>query len=153
LLNPDYRDMLSALSEEGVEFLLVGGYALAAHGLPRATGDLDVWVNPTSANARRTWCALARFGAPLDQVNEGDFATCGIVFQIGVVPRRVDVITSIEGVNFGEAWPKRIQVELEGLKIPVIGREDFIRNKRALGRAQDVADVARLEEAADESDG
>jgi hypothetical protein len=143
--------MLSALNEEGVEFLLVGGYALAAHGLPRATGDLDVWVNPTSANARRTWRALARFGAPLDQVSEDDFATGGIIFQIGVVPRRIDVITSIEGVNFGEAWPKRIQVELEGLKIPVIGREEFIRNKRSLGRAQDLADVARLEEAAEGS--
>lgn len=153
MLNPDYRDMLSALSEEGVEFLLVGGYALAAHGLPRATGDLDVWVNPTSANARRTFRALARFGAPLDQVSEDDFATGGIVFQIGVVPRRIDVITSIEGVSFGEAWPKRIQVELEGLEIPVIGREEFIRNKRALGRAQDLADVSRLEEAAEESDG
>ena len=153
MLNPDYRDMLSALSEERVEFLLVGGYALAAHGLLRATGDLDVWVNPTSANAHRTWRALVSFGAPLDQVNEGDFAAPGLVFQIGVVPRRVDVVTSVDGVDFEEAWPKRIHVELEGLKIPVIGREEFIRNKRALGRAQDLADVARLEELAKDSEG
>lgn len=85
-------------------------------------------------------------------MTEDDFAARGIIFQIGVVPRRIDVITSVEGVEFGEAWPKRIQVELEGLQIPVIGREDFIRYKRSLGGAQDLAGVARLEEEAEESD-
>ena len=146
MLNPDYRDILSALSAEGVEFLLVGGYALAAHGLPRATGDLDIWVHPRSANARRTWRALARFGAPLDQVTEDDFATEGLIFQIGVVPRRIDIITSLEALSFADAWSNRIQVEIDGIQIPVLGRDDFIRNKRAAGRPQDLADVARLEE-------
>jgi hypothetical protein len=146
LLNPDYRDMLSALNAEGVEFLLVDGYALAAHGLPRATGDLDIWVSPSPDNALRTWRALARFGAPLDQVTEDDFATEGLIFQIGVVPCRIDIITSLEALSFADAWSNRIQVEIDGIQIPVMGRDDFIRNKRAAGRPQDLADIARLEE-------
>jgi hypothetical protein len=146
LLNPDYRDMLSALNAEGVEYLLVGGYALAAHGLPRATGDLDIWVCPSPENARRTWRALAKFGAPLDQVTEDDFATEGLIFQIGVVPCRIDIITSLEALSFADAWSNRIRVEIEGIEIPVLGRDDFIRNKRLAGRPQDLADIARLEE-------
>ena len=144
--------MLSALSEEKVEFLLIGAYALAVHGLPRATGDLDLWIHPTPENAQRTEKALVRFGAPLDQMTENDFVTRGIIFQIGVVPCRIDIITSVEGVEFEQAWLNRMQVEIEGLQVPVIGREDLIRNKRALGRPQDLADVARLEEGNPESE-
>lgn len=97
MLNPDYRDMLSAFCEERVEFLLVGAYAVAAHGFPRATGDMDLWIRPTVENARRSWRALARFGAPLDNVTEEDLRTPGIVLQIGVAPRRIDVMTAIDG--------------------------------------------------------
>ncbi len=144
MLNPDFRDMLSTFGDEQVEYLVVGAYALAAHGRPRATGDLDLWVRPTAANAARVWRALARFGAPLEGLSQSDFAAEGTV-EIGVAPRRVDVLTSIDGVSFDEAWPARLQVEVEGLRLPVIGREHLIRNKRASGRPQDLADAAWLE--------
>jgi hypothetical protein len=141
MLNPDYRDMLSALSEEGVEFLVVGAFALAAHGLPRATGDIDIWVRRSEDNARRIWRALQRFGAPLHEVTTQDFALPDLVFQIGVAPRRIDLLTFIDGVDFDEAWPHRITAELEGLRIPVIGRDHLIQNKRASGRPKDLHDL------------
>jgi hypothetical protein len=144
LLNPDYREMLSLFGEEKVEYLLVGAYALAAHGLPRATGDMDVWINPSRANADRVWNALSRFGAPLEDVDKEELETAGMVFQIGVAPRRIDLMTSIEGVEFSDAWGKHIVVEVEGLELNVISREHLIANKKALGRAQDLVDLDRL---------
>jgi hypothetical protein len=147
VLNPDYRDMLSAFCEHKVDFLLVGAYALAAHGLPRATGDLDLWVRPTPENAHRVWTALAAFGAPMRDLSEADLSRGNLVFQIGVVPRRIDVLTAIDGVDFEAAWQGRIEANIEGLTIPILGRDDLIRNKKASGRPQDIADVSRLEEA------
>ncbi len=146
MLNPDFRDMLSAFSEKAVEYLLVGAYALAVHGVPRATGDLDVWVRPGEDNARRVRSALAQFGAPLGDLTECDFVTPGTVFQIGVAPNRIDVLTSIDGVTFEDAWPARLIVRIEGLEVPVLARHHLIRNKKTSGRPQDLADVARLEE-------
>jgi hypothetical protein len=145
MLNPDFRDMLSALSAEGVEFLLVGAYALAAHGAPRATGDLDIWVRPAPDNARKIMRALTAFGAPMTDIAEEDFARPDTVVQLGVAPRRIDILTGIDGVTFDDAWPNRVRLAMEGIDIEVIGREDFIRNKTASGRPQDLADVARLE--------
>jgi hypothetical protein len=146
LLNPDFRDMLSAFSDRRVEYLLVGGYALAAHGLPRATGDLDLWIRPTPDNARRAMSALKDFGAPLMDLREEDLCTPGTVFQIGVAPCRVDLLTAIDGVTFDEAWPNREAIEIENLRVLLLGRNDLIRNKKASGRSQDLADIARLEE-------
>ena len=146
MLNRDYREMLSALCGRGVEFLLVGGYALAVHGVVRATGDLDLWIRPTPENARRAWLALEDFGAPLHDLTEEDLRTVDVVFQIGVVPRRIDVLTGIEGVAFETAWEARVEVTIDGIGIPVLGRDDLIRNKRASDRPQDKADVARLEQ-------
>ena len=145
LLNPDFRDMLSALCEENAEFLIVGAYALAAYGLPRATGDIDIWIRCSEENAERIWRVLIRFGAPLRDVKMNDFSTPGIFFQIGVVPNRIDILTSIEGVEFDEAWPHRKEIEIEGLKIAVIGRTHLLKNKKAVGRPQDLADIAWLE--------
>lgn len=145
MLNPDYRDMLSAFEDAGVEYLLVGAYALAAHGQPRATGDIDLWVHPSSENAGRVMQALQTFGAPLSEVSPEDFAKPEVVFQIGVTPRRIDILTSIEGVEFAEAWKDRMEVDIEGVVVPVLSREHLIRNKRALGRTQDKADLERLE--------
>jgi hypothetical protein len=145
LLNPDFHDMLSALCGEGAEFLLVGAYALAAHGLPRATGDLDIWIRPSAGNAARVWRALERFGAPLGGLTPVDLNTPDLVFQIGVAPRRIDILTSIDAVQFDEAWPDRQVLEVEGLTIGVIGRSHLIQNKKAVGRPQDLADVAWLE--------
>lgn len=145
MLNPDFRDMLSALSEEGVEFLLVGAFALAAHGLPRATGDIDIWVRRSEINARRIWRALNTFGAPRHGLTVDDLVTPDVVFQIGVAPRRIDILTSIGGVTFEDAWPQRLMVDMEGLSVPVIGRMHLIQNKRAAARPKDLADLAWLE--------
>src|SRR5436853_7042411 len=104
LLNPDFHDILSAFGNTGVEFLLVGAYALAAHGLPRATGDIDLWVRCSKENAVRVLTALTRFGASVRDLTEADFTTPGMVVQIGVTPRRIDILTAIDGVEFNEAW-------------------------------------------------
>ena len=145
MLNPDFRDMLSLLYDGGVEFLLVGAYALAAHGLPRATGDMDIWIRCSEENAERVWKALQRFGAPLAGLTRDDLKTPDLVFQIGVAPRRIDILTSIDGVQFDEAWSNREVIAVEGLRISVIGRAHLIQNKKAVGRPQDLADVAWLE--------
>jgi hypothetical protein len=144
-VNRDFAEMLSALSEAGAEFLVVGAHALAAHGIPRATGDLDVWVKPTRANAERVLAALAVFGAPLGDLTLDDLTKPDTVFQIGVVPCRVDILTGLSGVEFEEAWPRRIVLDLDGTQVPVIGREDLVRNKRATGRPRDLADIERLD--------
>lgn len=144
MLNPDYRDMLSAFADAGVEYLVIGAYALAAHGHPRATGDLDLWVRPTPDNAEQVMTALSAFGAPLMEMSREDFETPDTVFQIGVSPRRIDILTTIEGVRFDDAWPGRVEIEVEDVPVSVIGREHFIQNKEALGRPQDRADVERL---------
>jgi hypothetical protein len=142
----DFAEMLSALSEAGVEFLVVGAHALAAHGAPRATGDLDVWVNPTPANAHRVIRALTAFGAPLHDLTLDDLIKSDTVFQIGVPPSRVDILTGITGVPFDEAWPRRVALDVEGTAVLVISREDFIRNKRATGRPKDLVDIQALED-------
>jgi hypothetical protein len=145
-MNSDFSDMLSALSAEGVEYLLIGAYAMAVHGFPRATGDIDVWVRPSPDNADRVIRALTRFGAPLGELQAADLAGEGTVFQIGVAPNRVDVMTAIDGVTFDEAWPRRHTRTIEGVTLSVISRDDLIRNKRATGRARDRVDAEQLEE-------
>lgn len=144
-MNPDFSDMLSALSDEGVEYLLIGAYAMAVHGVPRATGDIDVWVRPSPDNADRVLRALARFGAPLGSLGAVDLSGEGTVFQIGVAPNRVDVMTGIDGVSFDGAWSRRETRTIGGLDVHVIGRDDLVRNKRATGRARDLVDAEQLE--------
>lgn len=145
MLNPDFKDMLSALSAAEADYLVVGAYALAAHGFPRATGDIDLWVRPTKENATRVWKAIAAFGAPTSRITVEDFSTPDIVYQIGVAPRRIDLLTSISGVKFEQAWEDRISVELDGLTVPVIGRAHLLANKRASGRPKDLADAETLD--------
>lgn len=145
-MNRDFVEMLSALSAAGVEFLIVGAHAMAAYAEPRATGDLDIWVRPSRDNATRVWAALKAFGAPLDAITKADLASDDIVFQIGVVPNRIDILTSIEAVDFEEAWLNRTRVHVMGVDVCLIGRDELIRNKRALGRTRDLADVEALEE-------
>lgn len=143
--NPDFRDLLAALNAAGAEYLIVGAHALAAHGHPRASKDLDVWVRATADNAERVYRALASFGAPLADLGVEDIATPGTVFQIGVEPVRIDIITSIDGVDFEEAWPDRVSADYGDQPVNVISRKHFIQNKTAAGRPQDVADVDALE--------
>lgn len=146
-MNSDFRDLLVCLGREEVEYVLVGAYALAFHGAPRATGDIDVLVRPTAANAERAWRALLTFGAPLAAagVEPSDFARPGTVYQIGLPPRRVDILTEISGVTFDQAWESRAMADLDGLPVAFLGREALIANKRACGRLKDLADVERLE--------
>ncbi len=146
MLNQDFKDMLSLFLEEKVDFLVVGSYALAAHGCPRATGDIDLWVRCSKANSVKVWKALARFGAPLKGVESSEFEAPGILFQIGVPPRRIDILTVMTGIIFERAWEARKTVELEGMSLPVIGKDHFVANKKAAGRPKDLADVALLEE-------
>jgi len=143
-VNRDFAEMLSALSEAGAEFLVVGAHALAAHGIPRATGDLDVWVNSTPENAARVITALKAFGAPLADLTLDDLTKPDTVFQIGVVPSRVDILSGISGVRFSDAWPRRIVVVIEGIEVPLLGRADFVANKRASGRPRDLLDIQLL---------
>jgi hypothetical protein len=145
LLNPDFRDILSAFIESKVEFLVVGGYAMAAHRLPRATKDLDLWVRPSPENAKRVLSALDAFGAPRHGLTSADLEVEGTIYQVGVPPNRVDVITVIEGVSFDEAWNARTAVEIDGLRLPVIGKTQLIANKRTVRRPQDLVDADLLE--------
>ena len=145
MLNPDFRDILSLFNEEKVEYMVVGAYALAYHGLPRATGDIDLWIRRSDENANRVWRALAKFGVPLVDFTTDDLKKPDIVFQVGIAPRRIDILTSIDGVDYDDAEPERKQAEIEGLTIPIIGRRHLLQNKKASGRPQDQADVARLE--------
>jgi predicted nucleotidyltransferase len=144
MLNKDYKEMLQCLLEENVKFLLVGAYAVAVHGFPRATKDIDFFVWATPENASSLMRALIKFGAPLDQISESDFSSEGIIFQIGNSPRRIDIITSASGVDFEQAYSNKKIVILEGLEVPVISLQDLIVNKRASGRMQDLADVEKL---------
>lgn len=146
MLLPHYRDILSELSAEGAEYLLVGAFAMAVYKIPRATGDIDLWVRPDLANARRVWTALARFGAPLGDLTVEELSKPGFFFQIGVAPIRIDILTEIDGVTFEEAWEEREFHDLEGVKVPVISRMHLLINKKAAGRPKDLADIALLEE-------
>ena len=146
LLNSDFRDILSAFCEEKVEFMVVGAYAVAAHGLPRATGDIDLWIKRSDDNADRVWTALAKFGAPLQNLSKRNFLTSDTVVQLGVTPHRIDILTQITAVNYEEADAHKTFIDLEGMMIPVIGLSHLIHNKSAVGRPQDNADVERLKQ-------
>ena len=148
-LYPDFADLLECLLQERVEFLLVGAFAVAANGVIRATSDLDIWVRPDPVNAGRVWTALARFGAPLQAhgVRISDFATAAAVYQMGLPPTRIDILTRIDGITFEEAWPGRIEADIGGLRVAFLGRRDLVRNKRASGRPKDIQDLELLRQA------
>jgi hypothetical protein len=145
-LNEDFQDLLVALAEAAVEFIVVGAYALAFHGAPRASGDIDLFVRPSVDNARRLFDALTRFGAPLASahVTATDFERPGVVYQLGLPPRRIDILTELSGVTFDEAWASRAAADLDGRPVFFIGRDALLKNKAATGRPKDLADIARL---------
>jgi len=145
-MNPDFLDLLRAFIAADVRFLIVGAYALAAHGRPRATGDLDVWINPTRSNARQVIAALREFGAPVTEISETDLASPGIVYQIGVAPGRIDILTDLTALDFDSAWENRVRMPVGDLEADFLGLQDLIANKRAIGRARDLADVEGLDQ-------
>jgi len=144
VLNKDYKEMLQLLKAADVKFLVVGAYALGAYGYPRATGDIDIWVLAAADNSEKIYKALAEFGAPLNQIDEKAFAKEGIIFQIGVAPRRIDIITKIEGVEFNSAYKNRRELDIDGMQVPFISKADLIKNKSSTGREKDRLDVQEL---------
>jgi hypothetical protein len=145
MLNEDYKDMLRSLAAENVRFILVGAYALAAHGYPRATMDIDIWVMSSPENADAVIRALSRFGAPLQNLTKEDLLTAGTIFQIGVAPRRIDIITAASGLQFEPTYRNSIPLNIEGIEVRIPSIDDLILNKKATGRTRDLADAEALE--------
>lgn len=143
--NPDFNDLLSALNEAGAEFLVVGAHAVMAYTFPRYTKDLDLWIRPSRANARRVRKALAVFGAPLADLKDEDLAVAGTIFQIGVAPNRIDILTSVEALEFSSCFERAKVASYGQIPIRILGKADLIANKRAVGRMQDLLDVQNLE--------
>jgi len=149
-LNEDFLALLSSLLDAEVKFLVIGAYAVGVHGRPRATKDLDVWVEATPDNAVRVLAALKEFGAPIGDLTAADLDHVGTGFKMGIPPRRIDILTQIEGITFEQAWPTRIEGRFAAdVACPVIGFDALVQNKRAAGRPQDLADVAALEKLRD----
>ena len=144
-LSPDFQDMIECFIEEKVRFIVVGAYAMAVHGYIRATGDIDFFVQPTDENAEKVYNALVRFGAPLAGIVQQDFATEGTVFQMGLSPFRIDIITKIEGVSFDEAWRDAVCPEGDVAKVPFLSLDQLIKNKKSTGRDKDTVDARKLE--------
>ena len=149
MVNRDYRDLFAEFNAQSVEFLVIGAYALAVHGHVRATKDLDVWVRPTSENAERVFRAVSEFSAAPDNLSVEDFATPGMIIQLGISPARVDIVTRVAGLEFESAWGNRIEAAYGDQKVFVLSRVDLITSKRAAGRPQDLVDVGALEEDGD----
>ena len=149
MLNEDYKDLLLALSAEKVKYLLVGAYALAAHGYPRATMDIDIWVKPDPANAAAVLRSLERFGAPIQNLSQKDLEKDDTVFQIGVAPRRIDILTGVSGLDFDATFSNAIEVRIDEVLLRIPSAADLIRNKRASGRTRDLADAELLENLGD----
>jgi hypothetical protein len=146
-MHSDFRELLRIFNANGVRYLVVGGYAVMEYTEPRYTKDLDLWIAPDLQNAAAVYRSLAEFGAPLGEVTPEDFAQEGNVYQIGISPVRIDILVSIEGVQFEDAWTRRVERSLGDLTVPILSREDLVRNKRAAGRPQDRIDAKRLEAA------
>jgi hypothetical protein len=143
MLNRDFKEFAELLNAEGVEYLVVGGYALAAHGHPRYTGDIDFWVRPSGDNVSRLLSVLRRFGFESLGLKAADFGPDSVI-QLGQPPRRIDLLTAIDGVEFDACWARRDQVTVDGVALPIIGLEDFATNKRSSGRLKDLADLESL---------
>jgi len=146
-VNRDFLEFLNALVRAEVRFLVVGAHAMAVHGVPRATGDLAVWVSPTPDNAERTWAALVEFGAPVDTIglSKADLTSSDLVVQLGVVPQRIDLLTSVTGLEFDQAWATRQLQRIDDVELPFLGFDSLLQNKRATARSKDLVDVEILE--------
>ena len=140
--------MLKALLESGARFLVVGAHALAVHGIPRATSDMDIWIDRDPGTCERVWQAIIRFGVAVEslEVTQEDLARPDVVVQIGLPPKRIDMLTDLTRVDFASAWAERVGQEVGGLKVPFIGRASLIQNKRVTGRLKDLADLEALAE-------
>ena len=150
MFSQDFKELLSALNENRVKYLIVGGYAVAIHAQPRATKDLDIFIEPSTENAKAVFAALAKFGAPLGDLRPEDFTDPNIFFRMGTPPQMVEILPRISGVEFDHAWEHRMEAVIDeqtGLKIFVISAEDLIANKTAFGRPYDLADADAVQTA------
>lgn len=140
----DFKEFLSLLHSEGVEYLLVGGYAVSYYGQPRATGDMDIWINPTAENAARVAGALRRFGFSDSSIAPTDFTRPDQIFRMGTPPLRIELLTGVSGLTFSDAYSRRVSAEIDGQEVWVISVPDLLANKRAAGRRKDLDDADRL---------
>lgn len=145
MLSKDFREFIESLNANEVRYLVVGGYAVALHGYPRYTKDLDIWTERSPKNAGRILDALKDFGFGSMELTEEDFLESEQIVQLGYPPNRIDIVTSLEGVEFDECYESRVEVDIEGVRVDFIGIQHLKANKRATGRAQDIADVEHLE--------
>jgi hypothetical protein len=147
-MNPDFEDFLRALTDAGARFMVAGAHALALHGVPRATGDIDIWIEASEQNADRVWQALAGFGAPVETlgIERSDLAKPDMVVQLGLPPRRIDLLTGLSGLRFEEAWHDRVVHDTGTIRVPFISRSALIVNKRETGRLRDLADLEAMGE-------
>ena len=146
MLNKDFREFIESLNSNKVKYLVVGGYAIAFHGHPRYTKDLDIWLELSEENAQNMISALEDFGFGSLGVTQNDFLHLGMVVQLGYPPNRIDLINAPDGVDFLECYESKIEVEIDGVKISVIDLENLKKNKKASGRLQDLADLEKLSE-------
>lgn len=145
MLTADFEDFLNLLNARQVRYVVAGGFAVAAHGTPRYTKDLDIWLEVSPENAERLVRALHDFGMASLGLEAEDFLERDVVVQLGYEPNRIDLLTGLSGVEFAAAYPRRLILQLGHVEVPFLGREDLIANKRALGRARDLADIEELE--------
>jgi len=143
-LHKDFKEFIKLLSSHKVDYLIVGGYAMAFHGCPRFTGDIDFFVKPVCDNAKKIISVLNDFGFSSLDISEDDFILPGRVIQLGFPPVRIDIVTSISGVSWQEAFNGSQQIELDDLTCPFIGKSEFIQNKKAIGRHKDLSDIESL---------
>jgi len=147
MFSHDFKELLSAFNEQKVKYLIVGGYALAVHAQPRATIDLDLFIQPDGENAKAVFAALVQFGAPMENLKPADLIERGSFFRIGTAPQMIEVFSEISGVEFRDAWNRRLERvvdEATNLRAFFISAEDFVANKLAAARPQDVADAAAV---------
>jgi hypothetical protein len=147
--NSDFKDLLNVLNHCEAKYLVVGGYAVMLYTEPRYTKDLDIWIDATPQNAERVFRALAEFGAPLAGIGAEEFAKNDLIYQLGVPPSRIDVLTSISGVNFEDAWARRVESDFDDVRASFISIEHLIKNKKSTGRLADLVDCEVLEKAKD----
>ena len=144
MLNQDFKEFIELLNDNGVRYLVVGGYAVALHGYPRYTKDIDIWIDMTPENAARMMAALEQFGFGEVGLRQEDFLEPDIIIQLGYPPARIDILTTIPGVEFDACFDHRVVVEVDGVEVNFIDLENLKKSKRASGRHQDLADLEHL---------